>query len=72
MTSPLDRRTNLYMLRIWAEYLDRDPALLCGEIEHIQSHTKSYFQTIADLEQFLVHFQDQHEIPSSSNKSEAL
>lgn len=70
MNSPLNRKTNLFMLRIWAEYLERDPASLSGEIEHIPSHTKSYFASISDLETFLVRFRDQSDRPSSSEKSE--
>lgn len=49
MTQPLKRRTITYILRIWVEYLDREPPELIGEIEVVASKQRSYFRGMQGL-----------------------
>ncbi len=53
MNPSLERKTTLFLVRVWAEYLQRDEASLCGEIEHVQSKEKAYFCNIEELNLFL-------------------
>ncbi len=53
MSDPLQRITILFIVRVWAEYLSRDPPAFCGEIEHIASKQKQIFQNDADIHEFI-------------------
>jgi len=47
------RKTLVFILRIWAEYLVNDAEDLRGEIEDVTTHEKHYFANFADLENLL-------------------
>ena len=54
MDKSLERKTALFIIRLWTEYLQRDPPAFRGEIEHVLSKQKYYFINIEELNQFLL------------------
>ena len=54
MEKSLERKTALFIVRLWTEYLQRDPPAFRGEIEHVLSKQKYYFINIEELNQFLL------------------
>ena len=54
MEKSLERKTALFIIRLWTEYLQRDPPAFRGEIEHVLSKQKYYFINIEELNQFLL------------------
>ena len=54
MEKSLERKTALFIVRLWTEYLQRDPSAFRGEIEHVLSKQKYYFINIEELNQFLL------------------
>jgi len=54
MDKSLERKTSLFIIRLWTEYLQRDPPAFRGEIEHVISKQKYYFINIEELNQFLL------------------
>lgn len=70
MNSPLERKTNLFLVRVWAEYLQRDVPSLVGEIENVLSKEKCYFLNIQDLEFFLQSYVVEEAAEDDKKKSE--
>jgi len=56
MTKPLKRKTMTFVVRIWAEYLQRDPPVYRGELEHVESRQKSYFQSADELKDLVASY----------------
>jgi len=54
MEKSLERKTALFIVRLWTEYLQRDPPAFRGEIEHVISKQKYYFINTEELNQFLL------------------
>ena len=44
MSESLRRRTETFIVRVWAEYLEQTPSVWRGEIEHAGSGEKTRFQ----------------------------
>lgn len=61
------RKTFVFILRIWAEYLVNDPCDLRGEIEDVTTHEKHFFSNFADLEH-LLHNQHMEDYSSGHTK----
>lgn len=53
MTDPLARRTVVFVIRMWAEYLQETPPYWRGEIECVDSGEKIYFRNPQEIEKFL-------------------
>jgi hypothetical protein len=43
MQSPLDRKTTIFVVRVWQEDLRYQDSAVCGEIENVTSQKKRYF-----------------------------
>ena len=53
MNYPPKRRTLTYIVRIWAEYLDAEPARWCGEIEVAGYGEKAHFANLEEMTDFI-------------------
>ena len=49
----LRRRTETFIVRVWAEYLEQTPPVWRGEIEHAGSGEKAHFRETADVVRFI-------------------
>lgn len=67
MDSSLERKTTLFLVRVWAEYLQRETSSLCGEIEHVQSKEKGYFHNIEELNHFLQNYSTKEKFPTQTD-----
>jgi hypothetical protein len=43
MQSPLERKTIIFVVRVWQEDLRYQDSAVCGEIENVTSQKKRYF-----------------------------
>jgi hypothetical protein len=50
MHPPLNRKTQVFVLRIWQEYMQNDMNDLRGELENLATREKFVFSNIQDLE----------------------
>lgn len=46
---PLQRRTETFILRVWAEYLEQMPPSWRGEIEHVGSKEVMHFGSLEEM-----------------------
>lgn len=53
MQSPLDRKTTIFVVRVWQEYLRNQDSAIRGEIENVASQKKHYFSTIQELQKII-------------------
>lgn len=53
MSARLARRTETFVVRIWAEYLEQTPPAWRGEVEHVGSGHKVYLQEASDVLEFI-------------------
>lgn len=53
MQSPLERKTIIFVVRIWQEYLKNQDTAVRGEVENVTSQKKYYFSTIQELEKII-------------------
>jgi hypothetical protein len=49
MSTPLHRCTEIFIVRLWAEYLDQSPPAWRGEIEHVKKKQVIRFQTKEEM-----------------------
>jgi hypothetical protein len=45
----LPRRTVIFIVRVWAEYLEQTPPVWRGEIEHVESKEVMRFHTLDEV-----------------------
>jgi hypothetical protein len=48
--SELVRRTETFIVRMWAEYLDQTPPIWRGEIEHVGSGKVTRFKDLSEID----------------------
>ncbi|MDO9084959.1 MAG: hypothetical protein Q7U53_02025 [Anaerolineaceae bacterium] len=63
MQSHLERKTIIFVVRVWQEYLRNQDSAVRGEVENVTSQKKHYFSTIQELQKIIqndVH-QDSHQ-----------
>jgi hypothetical protein len=53
MTKPLTIHSISFVLRVWAEFLTREPPQLRGEIENVENKQRIYFSKMEDIQQFI-------------------
>jgi hypothetical protein len=53
MQSPLERKTIIFVVRVWQEYLRNQDSAVRGEVENVTSQKKHYFSTIQELQNIL-------------------
>ncbi|MAT44174.1 MAG: hypothetical protein CL609_17720 [Anaerolineaceae bacterium] len=53
MTKPLKIHSISFVLRVWAEFLTREPPQLRGEIENVENKQRIYFSKLEDIQQFI-------------------
>jgi hypothetical protein len=53
MSESLRRRTETFIVRVWAEYLEQTPPVWRGEVEHAGSGEKIHFQETTDVVEFI-------------------
>lgn len=53
MFPQLQRKTAVFVIRIWAEYLQEQPPLWRGEARQVLTGESAYFRSLAELWQFL-------------------
>ena len=53
--SELSRRTETFIVRIWAEYLEQMPPTWRGEIEHIGSKEVTHFGSLKEISDIIQH-----------------
>ncbi len=53
MTKPLKIHSISFVLRVWAEFLTREPPQLRGEMENVETKQRIYFSKIEDIQQFI-------------------
>lgn len=53
MTSPLERKTIIFVVRVWQEYLKNQDSAVRGEVENVASLKKHYFSTIQELQKII-------------------
>lgn len=56
MDNPLSRRTVVFVVRIWAEYLEQASPAWRGEIEHVESGAAMRFGDVGTMLEFLEGF----------------
>jgi hypothetical protein len=56
MDNPLSRRTVVFVVRVWAEYLEQTPPAWRGEIEHVGMGEAMRFGDVGDLLEFIEGF----------------
>lgn len=49
MSDRLPRRTMIFIVRVWAEYLEQTPPVWRGEIEDVESKEVMRFQTLGEV-----------------------
>ena len=64
MINSIKRQTNLFIVRLWTEYLLRDPPAFRGEVEHVISKQKYYFINMEELNQFLLNCSVEYKLQS--------
>lgn len=53
MTKPLQLHSISFVLRVWGEFLTREPPQLRGEMENVESKQRIYFSKMEDIQQFI-------------------
>lgn len=53
MSQILRRKTAVFVIRIWAEYLQTHPPIWRGEVSQVQTGESVYFSSLAELCRFL-------------------
>ncbi len=53
MSPQLERKTAVFVIRIWAEYLQAQPPVWRGEVRQALTGESVYFSSLAELWQFL-------------------
>ena len=53
MQSPLERKTIIFVVRVWQEDLRNQDSAVRGEIENVTSQKKQYFLTIQELQEII-------------------
>ncbi len=53
MQSHLERKTIIFVVRVWQEYLRNQDSALRGEVENVTTHKKHYFSTIQELQKII-------------------
>ena len=53
MTRSLDRRTEIFVVRLWAEYLEQENSTWRGEIEHMGSRRHLRFASVERMVQWM-------------------
>ena len=53
MSQILRRKTAVFVIRIWAEYLQAQPPIWRGEVSQVHTGESAYFSSLAELWQFL-------------------
>ena len=64
MQSHLERKTIIFVVRVWQEYLRNQDSAVRGEVENVTSQKKHYFSTIQELQKIIqndVHLDSQQE-----------
>jgi hypothetical protein len=56
MDNPLSRRTVVFVVRVWAEYLEQTPPAWRGEIEHVGMGEAMRFGDVGTMLEFLEGF----------------
>jgi hypothetical protein len=56
MDNSLSRRTVVFVVRVWAEYLEQAPPAWRGEIEHVGSGEAMRFGDVGTMLEFLQGF----------------
>jgi len=51
--SQLSRCTEIFVVRIWAEYLEQVPPIWQGEIEHVRSRQVVRFKSVDEMIGFM-------------------
>jgi hypothetical protein len=46
---PFRRRTEIFVVRLWAEYLEQSPLAWRGEIEHVGNREVMHFGSLAEV-----------------------
>ena len=49
MSDRLPRRTVIFIVRVWAEYLEQTPPVWRGEVEDVESKEVTRFQTLDEV-----------------------
>jgi len=66
----LSRHTVIFVVRLWAEYLEQTPPAWRGEVEHVQNGEKIAFRDLATLVAFIERWartEKQTPTPQSNN-----
>jgi hypothetical protein len=53
MQSPLERKTIIFVVRVWQEYLRNQESAVRGEVENVTSQKKYYFSSIHELQKII-------------------
>lgn len=53
MQSHLERKTIIFVVRVWQEYLRNQESAVRGEVENVTNHKKQYFSTIQELQKII-------------------
>jgi hypothetical protein len=53
VSAPLKRRTVIYIVRVWAEYLSEQPPRWCGVIETVGIEHKLHFSQLDEIADFI-------------------
>ncbi len=53
MTKPLKIHSISFVLRVWAEFLTREPPQLRGEMENVENKQRIYFSKMEDIQNFI-------------------
>jgi hypothetical protein len=53
MKSPLNRKTIIFVVRVWQEYLRDQDSAVRGEVENVTSQKKHYFSTVQELQKII-------------------
>ncbi len=60
MTKPLKLERVSYVIRVWVEFLHKEPPQFRGEIEHAESKQRKYFSKVEDIQDFIEGSAGQH------------
>lgn len=64
MQPHLERKTIIFVVRVWQEYLRNQDSAVRGEVENVTSQKKHYFSTIQELQKIIQNEcqQDSHQV----------
>ncbi|MDY7080665.1 MAG: hypothetical protein SXV54_27605 [Chloroflexota bacterium] len=69
----LNRYTAVFIVRVWAEYLEQTPPVWRGEIERVSGGEKARFGTLKEMNDFMAHHTVRRDVLAiSDEKKEQL